>query len=215
MSATVNISSLSQWRQVLSSSGLVIADFYADWCGPCKVIAPAFESLSAKYSKPRKITFCKVNVDHHQDVAQQYGVSAMPTFLILHNGSVIQTVRGANHSALTSAVDKAAKLAGTLTNQVFGSPGQRLGGSGVAELRSTPLVSRPMNWNLKGIISSTITFFGLYFVSLISFDPYKAAEHSQFNKKNPSPPRPTPQKTIGSAGQRRGPLFKSMADLGN
>ncbi len=60
------------------------------------MIAPTFESLSTKYSKPNKITFCKVDVDKQQEIASQYGVRAMPTFLILHNGSVIQTIQGAN-----------------------------------------------------------------------------------------------------------------------
>jgi thiol-disulfide isomerase/thioredoxin len=49
---------------------------YADWCGPCKTISPVFESLSTKFSKPRAITFTKVNVDNQQEIAQKYGVSA-------------------------------------------------------------------------------------------------------------------------------------------
>jgi thiol-disulfide isomerase/thioredoxin len=49
---------------------------YADWCGPCKAIAPTYESLSTKHSKPNKVTFTKVNVDQQQGIARQYGVSA-------------------------------------------------------------------------------------------------------------------------------------------
>jgi thiol-disulfide isomerase/thioredoxin len=131
------------------------------------MIAPVFESLSAKYSKPKKITFCKVNVDNQRDVAQQYSVRAMPTFLVLHNGSVVNTIQGANPQALTAAVDKAIKLAGSAAGPSFGTPGQRLGGSGVTMASRTSL-GRPLKWDLKNLIQAIISFFGLYFVSLLS-----------------------------------------------
>jgi thiol-disulfide isomerase/thioredoxin len=98
MSPTVNISSSAEFSKILGSSTVVIADctipslpvsssssswpftnietVYADWCGPCKAIAPTYESLSTKHSKPNKVTFTKVNVDNQQDIARQYGVSA-------------------------------------------------------------------------------------------------------------------------------------------
>ncbi|KAK1758695.1 putative 37s ribosomal protein rsm22 protein [Echria macrotheca] len=170
--STVKIGSAAQWRQIVNSSSVVVADFYADWCGPCKMIAPTFESLSTKYSKPNRITFCKVDVDNQGEVAQQYSVRAMPTFLILHNGSVIQTVQGANPPALTSAVEAAVKLAGSGGGATFSSPGHRLGGSGPApRAAGGNSVSRPLNFNLNGLIGAIITFFGLYFTSLFSLDP--------------------------------------------
>lgn len=140
---------------------------YADWCGPCKMIAPTFESLSTKYSKPKKITFCKVDVDAQGEVAQQYSVRAMPTFLILRNGSVIDTIQGANPPALTSAVEKAVKLAGPGGGQSFGSGGHRLGGSGVGP-RPSGTLSQPLRWDLNNLINMIISFVGLYFVSLLS-----------------------------------------------
>ncbi|KAH8885668.1 thioredoxin-domain-containing protein [Thozetella sp. PMI_491] len=208
MSATVHIDSSAQWRQVLGSSSVVIVDFYADWCGPCKQIAPVFESLATKYSKPKKITFCKVNVDKQQDVAQQYGVRAMPTFLVLHNSSVVQTIQGANPPALTAAVEKAIKLAGS-SGSAFGSGGRTLGGSGVTGPKRASL-GRPIRWDINNLINALITFFGLYFVSLVSLDPYKSAENSPYNKVNP----PASQQTTGS-GPRAAtrPSFKTMADL--
>ncbi|KAK0632197.1 hypothetical protein B0T14DRAFT_490595 [Immersiella caudata] len=183
MSPTVKIGSSAEWRQVLSSSSIVVADFYADWCGPCKMIAPTFESLSTKYSKPKKIAFCKVDVDSQGEVAQQYGVRAMPTFLILHNGSVIKTIQGANPPALTDAVNEAVKLAGPGGGSSFGSGGHRLGGSGLPTPRASGgrTVSRPRNWSLNGFIEAVWVFFGLYFWSLFSLDPYKSAESSPFN----------------------------------
>ncbi|TGJ78899.1 hypothetical protein E0Z10_g9859 [Xylaria hypoxylon] len=176
MSTTVNISSSGEWQRILASSTIVITDFYADWCGPCKMIAPTFESLSTKFSKPGKITFCKVNVDNHQSIAQSHGVSAMPTFLIFKNGSVVETIRGANPPSLTAAVEKAVKLAGTAApGASFSIPGRTLGGSGSSG--ATP--ARRSGSNTLGgrswtsfspfnFINSLLTFFGLYIVSLLS-----------------------------------------------
>ena len=109
---TVDITT-ADFEKTVTDNDIVLVDFWAEWCGPCKMIAPAFESLSTKYSKPGKITFCKVNVDNQQPIAQAHGVRAMPTFLIFKNGSVIDTIQGANPPALTAAVEKAVKLAGT------------------------------------------------------------------------------------------------------
>ncbi|KAK3954819.1 thioredoxin-like protein [Pseudoneurospora amorphoporcata] len=216
MSATVKVGSSTQWRQILSSSAIVVADFYADWCGPCKMIAPVFESLSTKYSKPNKITFCKIDVDSQQEVAQQYGVRAMPTFLILHNGSVIETIQGANPPALTAAVNKAVKLAGGAAGggAVFKTTGHRLGGSGVAGSRPGTSVARPWKWDITNLINAIIAFIGLYVTSLFSLDPYKAAESSPFNK---NPPPQAQSSTGSSAGKRPAPgaKFKTLSDLGN
>merc|ERR1711964_871169 len=105
MPSSVSIGSPAEFSKLLSSSTIVIADFYADWCGPCKTIAPTYESLAAKYSKPNKITFTKVNVDSQQEIAQKYGVRAMPTFMIFRSGSTINTIRGADVRGLTNAIE--------------------------------------------------------------------------------------------------------------
>ncbi|KAL2256661.1 hypothetical protein VTK26DRAFT_1345 [Humicola hyalothermophila] len=217
---TTKISSMAHWRQVLNSHSIVVADFYADWCGPCKMIAPTFESLAAKHAKPGRVAFAKVNVDERQDVAQQYGVRAMPTFVILRAGGiVVDEIRGANPTALMTAVDKAVKLAGPGGNSSFAGGGQRLGGSGVvgggAGARGTAgantAVGRSrMAWDLKKLVEMVIAFFGLYFWSLLSLDPYKAAENSPFNKKSP------PSRMQSGTGTRPAArsTFKTFADLG-
>ncbi|OTB08300.1 hypothetical protein M426DRAFT_181827 [Hypoxylon sp. CI-4A] len=219
---TVKVGSANEWQRLLGSSTIVVADFYADWCGPCKMIAPTFESLSTKYSKPGRITFCKVDVDSQQAVAQAHGVRAMPTFLIFKSGSVIETIQGANPPALTAAVDKAVKLAGTSApGASFSTPGRTLGAgsSSTAPARRSGQAfgGRPSTFSPFHFFNALITFFGLYFTSLFSFDPYKAAERSQFNVNNPRAP-PTPiqvngQKVNGSARPSGG--VRTLADLGS
>lgn len=94
-------------RTLLSTHSYLIADFHATWCGPCHAIAPIFTQLSATNSSPGVLTFVKIDVDAQQEIAREYGVSAMPTFLVFKEGKVIETIRGANPPALKAAVEKA------------------------------------------------------------------------------------------------------------
>jgi thioredoxin 1 len=72
----ITVTSASHFETLLSSSTYTIVDFYADWCGPCKAIAPVFQTLAEKEAKPGKLQFVKVDVDAQQEVAKKYGVSA-------------------------------------------------------------------------------------------------------------------------------------------
>ncbi|KAG5983569.1 hypothetical protein E4U55_007811 [Claviceps digitariae] len=72
---------------LLSSCTYVVVDFYADWCPPCRAIAPVFSKLADTYSQDGHIAFAKVNVDHVQNVAKRYGVTAMPTFMVFERGA--------------------------------------------------------------------------------------------------------------------------------
>ncbi|XTI92492.1 DUF1000-domain-containing protein [Cenococcum geophilum] len=81
---------------------------YADWCGPCKTIAPLYEQLSAQLSRPNIITFTKVDTEKQIEVTQSYGITAMPTFMIFKNGREVSKVRGANPQELSKAVKKLA-----------------------------------------------------------------------------------------------------------
>jgi thioredoxin 1 len=76
MSKINHISSSAEFQKLISSNTCVVTDFYADWCGPCKAIAPIFEQLATSHSQPGKLAFAKVNVDNQQEIAQKYGVSA-------------------------------------------------------------------------------------------------------------------------------------------
>jgi len=203
MSSTVHVGSAGQFRTMLSSSSIVVTDFYADWCGPCKAIAPVFEQLSKKHSKPKSVTFAKVNVDSQQEIARQYGVSAMPTFLIFRNGSVIQTIRGADQRQLSQAVENAVKMAGP-AKPVYSSVGRTLGG---APTRGQSL-NKP--WISKGFLQAIITFFGLYLVSLFSLDAYGAAQNSYFNINRVDQPTQAPAKK----GERTGAATQIGKKLG-
>ncbi|KAI9931118.1 hypothetical protein ASPWEDRAFT_101045 [Aspergillus wentii DTO 134E9] len=107
----VQISSKEQFSSLLTSSTIVVSDFYADWCGPCKAIAPVYEQLARQLSRPGRITFTKVNVDHQQDIAKTYGVTAMPTFIVFEKGRPTSTVRGADPKKLNEVVQKLASEA--------------------------------------------------------------------------------------------------------
>lgn len=79
--------------EVLRSQLPVFVDFYADWCGPCKVIAPTIESLSKEYAG--RVKFVKVNVDENQQVAVKYEIMSIPTAMLFQNGTVTDSVVGA------------------------------------------------------------------------------------------------------------------------
>jgi len=87
----------------LAQDAPVLVDFYADWCGPCKVIAPAFEAMAAE--NPGAV-LVKVNVDELKGVSQRYKVEAMPTFKFLKRGKEVHTIQGANEAALRQALAK-------------------------------------------------------------------------------------------------------------
>ena len=70
--------------------GVSVVDFYADWCGPCKMIAPIFEELSAELAA----NFIKINVDNSQDIAAKFQVASIPTLVILKDGKEVDRIVG-------------------------------------------------------------------------------------------------------------------------
>jgi thioredoxin 1 len=93
MKGTIQVTEQNFEAEVLQSTQPVIVDFYADWCGPCKMIAPALEEIANELAGRVKIA--KVNVDEQSALAQRYHVQSLPTLLYFQNGAVVNQTIGA------------------------------------------------------------------------------------------------------------------------
>jgi len=90
-----------EWAAALGDSELVVADFYATWCPPCRAAAPVFGRMSDAFPG---VAFLKLDVDGVRDVAQSEGIAAMPTFKIYKNGACVDTIQGFRQDALERAL---------------------------------------------------------------------------------------------------------------
>jgi thioredoxin 1 len=79
--------------EVLKNSKPVIVDYWAEWCGPCRMIAPVLEEIASEYSE--KIDVVKLNVDDNPAIAQKYQILAIPTLNVFQNGEVVKQIKGA------------------------------------------------------------------------------------------------------------------------
>ncbi len=79
-------------EEVINNNQLTIVDFYADWCGPCRKLAPILEEVEAELSD--KVKFTKINTDENIQSAQEYQVSGLPTLLVFKNGTVVERMVG-------------------------------------------------------------------------------------------------------------------------
>ena len=91
-------------QDVLTAEGPVLVDFWAEWCGPCKMIAPVLEELAGDYEGKLKI--CKLDIDANTQTAPKYGIRGIPTLIIFNNGEVAGTKVGAlSKSQLSAFID--------------------------------------------------------------------------------------------------------------
>lgn len=99
-----SISDASFETEVLQAKDPVLVDFWAQWCGPCKMLAPILETVATEYEG--KLRIVKVNVDENPDTPAKYGIRGIPTLILFKNGEAVGTKVGAlNKSQLTSFLD--------------------------------------------------------------------------------------------------------------
>ena len=90
---TTSVNNETFASEVLEQTKLVLVDFWAEWCGPCKQIAPTLEELAEKYSE--NLSVCKVDVDANRELALQYNVRSIPSLMIFKNGEMVDSLIGA------------------------------------------------------------------------------------------------------------------------
>jgi thioredoxin 1 len=89
----IKVTDASFQKDVLEAGKPVVVDFWAEWCGPCRMIAPALEELSTELGE--KLTIAKINIDENPQVPMKYGVRGIPTLMLFNNGQVAATKVGA------------------------------------------------------------------------------------------------------------------------
>ncbi len=80
-------------REILQSAAPAVVDFYADWCGPCRMVSPIIESLSREYSG--RVKFAKIDTDANQDLAARFDIMSIPTVIVFKNGKIQEQIVGA------------------------------------------------------------------------------------------------------------------------
>ncbi|WP_421868609.1 thioredoxin TrxA [Motiliproteus sp.] len=100
----INVTDASFEEEVLKAEGAVLVDYWAEWCGPCKMIAPVLEEVASDYGDRLKI--CKLNIDENSETPPKFGIRGIPTLMLFKGGNVEATKVGAlSKSQLTAFLD--------------------------------------------------------------------------------------------------------------
>ena len=90
---TRTVSDASFTQDVLNASGLILVDFWAEWCGPCRMIAPALDEIAQDFAG--RLTVAKINIDENPVTPSRYGVRSIPTLMLIKDGTILETKTGA------------------------------------------------------------------------------------------------------------------------
>ncbi len=94
MSANVSEITTAEWdKKVIESKGLIMVDFWAPWCGPCRMVAPVVDELAEEYKG--RVSFLKLNTDDNQEIAVRYQVMGIPTLIFFKDGKIVSKLVGA------------------------------------------------------------------------------------------------------------------------
>ncbi|MDE6470308.1 MAG: thioredoxin [Eubacterium sp.] len=100
----INLNSSNFNEEITNTDKLVLIDFFATWCGPCKMLSPIISEIANDYSDSIKV--CKVNVDENQDLAMKYNIMSIPTLIFLKNGKLVKNSVGfCSKSELVSIIN--------------------------------------------------------------------------------------------------------------
>ena len=104
MTAAIEVDDASFEQEVLQASTPVVVDFWAPWCGPCRIVAPILDNLATDYAG--RVTIAKVNTDENSQWATKYGVQGIPTMIFVKDGKEVDRVVGAGSAAMyTSKIE--------------------------------------------------------------------------------------------------------------